>query len=319
MPSPWRVLTVLALAAGTGASHAEEPLAVLAQPGKEQASARLSAIRKVTLSQDPLAVRALAAAYARLEADPQSSFSPLEKIAILQALETHRERAAGPCACKALTDPSREVRRAALSALRQVRDAQAAPVLITLLDQAGSEAPARAHEDLAIAQEASDLLEILANRSLHYAALASPGERQIAVTRWRQWWEANLQMPRSAWQVQGFHDERLTVTLPLEAAGVGPLLEALADARPAWIRENAQELLATIPTPPVPAAGGRIDQPACAALAKGLAHADPGVQRRSASLLHHILSAGGLGDLPSPSDKDFPAAMQAWWTAHGAS
>ncbi len=319
MPNPWRCLTILALAAGTGVLHAEEPLAVLAQSGKDQAAARLSAIRKVVLSQDPLAVRALAAAYARLEADPQSGFSPLEKVAILQALETHRERAAGPCACKAMTDPSREVRRAALSALRQVRDAQAVPGLIGLLDQAGSEDPARAHEDLAIAQEASDLLEILANRSLHYTALASPGERQIAVTRWRQWWEANLRFPRSTWQVQGFRDENLTATLPLEAAGVPPLLEALADARPAWIRENAQELLAAIPTPPIPPAGSRIEQPACAALAKGLAHADPGVRRRAASLLHHILSAGGHGDLPSPSERDFPAAMQAWWTAHGAS
>lgn len=319
MTNTWRCLTVLALALGAGVLHAEEPLAVLASPGKDLAAARLSAIRKVTLSQDPLAVRALAAAYARLEADPQGGFSPPEKIAILQALQMHREPAAGPCACKALTDPSREVRRAALSALRQVRDTQAVPGLVGLLDQAGSEDRARAHEDLAIAQEASDLLEILANRSLHYAALASPGERQIAVTRWRQWWEANRKLPRSAWQVQGFHDERLTATLPLEAASVGPLLEALADARSAWIRENAQELLAAIPTPPVPPAGSRIDQPACAALAKGLAHADPGVQRRSASLLHHILSAGGLGDLPSPSDKEFPAAMQAWWTAHGAS
>ena len=310
---------MLALAAGAGALHAEEPLAVLAQPGKEQAAARLSAIRKVTLSQDPLAVRALAAAYARLEADPQSGFSPLEKIAILQALETHRERGAGPCACKALTDPSREVRRAALSALRQVRDSQAVPGLVSLIEQAGSEDRVRAHEDLAIAQEASDLLEVLANRSLHYAALSGSGERQIAVTRWRQWWEANRQLPRSTWQIQGFHDEHLTVTLPLEAAGIPPLLEALADARPAWIRENAQELLAAIPTPPASPAGGRIDQPACAALAKGLAHADPGVQRRAASLLHHILSAGGHGDLPSPSDRDFPEGMQTWWTAHGAS
>ncbi len=300
MPNPWRCLTVFALAAGASVLHAEEPLAVLAQTGKEQAAARLSAIRKVTLSQDPLAVRALAAAYARLEADPQSGFSPLEKIAILQALETHRERAAGPCACKALTDPSREVRRAAVSALRQVRDPQAVPVLVGLLDQAGSENPARAHEDLAVAQEASDLLEILTNRSLHYNALSGSGERQIAVTRWRQWWEANRQSSRTAWQVQGFQEEHLAVTLPLDAAGVPPLLEALADTRPAWIRENAQELLAPIPTPPVPPSGGRIDQPACAALAKGLAHDKPGVPRRAAAPLPHLLAAGGPGGPPAP-------------------
>ncbi len=292
----------------------EEPLSVLTKPGKEASVDRLVAIRQVAGMHDPLVARALAAAYARLEADP--GFSEAEKVAILQALASYRDPFAGPCACRALADPSRSVRRAALQSLREVRCAQAVPCLIELMSSAGAD-QTHLDDDRALAQRASDLLEILANCSQHFEVLSTPVERRIAVTRWRQWWEAHRDLPRSAWQQEGFQGEKISVSVcrdPMKAEDASALLEALSDARSPWIRENAQELLSGIPPPP---AGAKLDQPACAALAKGLDHADEAVRRRAAEVLYRVLSRGGHAGLPAPA-QDLASRLKAWWGAHAS-
>lgn len=303
-----------ALALLTAATtRADEPLAALALKGKEHAAARLVAIRAAAAAQDPLAARALAAAFARLEADPESGFSAAEKVVILQALADHREPAGAPCACRALRDPSREVRRAALHLLETLRDPQAVPGLIVLLEEMEAGQAIHAAADLAVARQASDLLEILANHSLHFLALSGSGERQIAVTRWRQWWEAHKGEPRSRWQADGFKEHNVETAVPADAASVPALIEALAPAKPAWIRENAWELLAALPCAPP----GGTQAAAAAALAKGLDHADADVRARVASALFRALAAAGHADLPAPAGKDLPTALKAWWGSHG--
>lgn len=314
-----RLLPLLLLAS---ALRADEPMDVLALKGKEHAVERLVAIQRMARPGDPLSARALAAAYARLEADPQSGFSPEEKVAMLQAMGSAREGAAGPCACRALSDASRDVRRAALQALWDLRHPQAVPDLVSFLEAAGRNSLPSApredrvlgQEDLAMCRKASALLEILANGSQHFDPLSGDAERQIAVTRWRKWWEDNRAQARADWQKKGFAEAGVQVQLPLDAGGVPALVEALSEAKPAWVRENALELLSSLP-PPAPAA--KVDQPACAALAKGLASSDAAVQRGSASALFRVLAAGGHGALPDPSGKGLVDGMRDWWAKHG--
>lgn len=304
---------ILALCAASAlrAGRADEAATSALQPGADRAVERLLELRRLAGEGTPAGRRCLAAAWARLSADPASGFSDPEKVAILRGASGAPE--SGPCICRALADPSREVRLEALQALRRLPHAAAVPALLDLLTEAASGSD-RAHlrDDAAIAREANELLEIVTNRSDYFDVLASAGEQQIAVTRWRQWWEDNRGRARPEWQQEGFRTEKVDVTLRIvsepvvqvavDAASVPALVECLADAKPQWIRENALELLSALPVPP-----SRFrDQPACAALARGIDHAEAAVRWRSAKALHAALSAGGHRGLPQmppmPSD-----------------
>ncbi len=318
------------------------PPPALSARGADRSVERLVEIHRLAGRGDSASVRALAAAYARLQDDP--GFSEAERVAVLQALAAAREPAGGPLACRALEDASRPVRAAALQLIRDLRHAPAVPALVDLMAKAGTE-PLFREEDLGLAQRASDLLETLANHAEHYEALSTRPEQQVAVARWREWWGTHQGQTRLDWQRQGFEESGVKVSLPLDPAGVAVLVEALPDTQPAWIRENALELLSTLPTPAVPEKkDGRVSQPACEALAKGLSHADEKVQMRSALALYRVLAAGAHADLPSRDDRfdalgkalssapfkdaaeasraakgagEFVREMKSWWGAHG--
>lgn len=301
-----RILLLLPLMAVSPVLGGED-LAPLGLKGPEHAVDRLVAIRRVALSMDPLDLRALAAAYVRLESDPASGFSEAEKVAILSAIRDLPE--SGPCACRALADPSRAVLQQALRCVEALRHAPAAPGLISLMEGVGRDRSS-VREDLALAQQASRVLEILANTSRHFDALSGQAERQIALTRWRQWWEESRGLSRADWVLQGFRAEGIEV--PLAQGGVPravpesvePLLQALADARPAWIRENAMDLLSRAP------------RSCWAALAKGLSQDDRTVCGRAAEAFLKSLAAAGQPDLPDADQANLPESLKAWWGAH---
>ena len=278
--------------------------------GAENSVTRLVVIRKAARSLDPLDRRPLAAAYARLEADPASGFSEAEKTAILSAIRDLPE--AGPCACRGLTDPSRAVRMEALRCVEARRHGPAVPDLIALLDGVGQDR-SFAREDLALAQRAGQVLEILANRSEHFDALSRQAERQVVLTRWRRWWEANQARPRSEWVRQGFQDEGIEVVLAPGGSpqatpeSVEPLLGALAEDRPAWIRENAEDLLS------------HASRTCWPALAKGLSHEDEAVRLRLAKTFRAALAAAGQPDLPDPAQGGLAESLKAWWGGHADS
>ncbi len=339
-----RAFILLALLPVLGALAEDAAAPALTARGKDRSVERLVEIRGLADAGDGASVRALAAVYALLQDDP--GFSETERVAVLQALAVAREPAAGPLACRALGDASRKVRASALQVIRAQDHAQAAPALLDLMSLAGTD-PKYAEEDLALAQRASDLLEALTNHAEHYEALSSRPEQQVAVARWRGWWQSHQNQSRLDWQRQGFEEAGVKVALPLDAAGVPALIEALADAHPVWVRGNAQELLSALATPPVPdKKDGRISQPACVALAKGLSHAEEKVQARASLALYRVLAAGAHPDLPERKDRfdalgsylsgvassdagdatrtarlaaEFVRDMKVWWAAHGAS
>ena len=136
----------------------------------------------------------------------------------------------------------------------------------------------------------------------------------------------------------------MKVVLPLDPAGVPAMLEALAGTHPVWVRENALELLSSLPTPPLAEKkDDRISDPGCMALAKGLSHADEKVQMRVALALYRVLASGAHPGLPARDDRfealgkllaeafkdagdrsraekgaaDFVHEMQVWWSTHG--